>query len=467
MLQKYLLFFVLLITGVFGGLLVPTKPSDDDFYKAPEGFEDAKVGDILKHRDVPHEIRSVYFPVNIKHSWQFLIRSEDINGVPLAVVTTIFEPYNANTSRIVAYDVAEDAADIDCSPSYAFQDGGGFKTVVSQVEMFLIQGALDQGYYVVSTDYETPLSAFAVGRLSGQATLNAIRAALQSKDITGIEPDAQAITWGYSGGTFPSAWAAGIQPNYAPDLKDRLIGSVFGGWDCNITAIAESIEGGPFAGFTAAAIHGLSHQYNDIYKVLDEGIYPLKKPHFNIANSTCVPGSVTAFLFNNFFTGPFRYAKKGWDIFQDEAIKKMVDDTTLGTEHTKDVKPEVPVFLYQGMLDEITNYDETVRVYNAWCGQGVNSFEFSASKATGHIGEAVLGSGAALGWIKKRFEGVPPVEGCQKTDRFTNLEHPDAIPGFADSFVAIVKNVFGVEIGPNEKDTDIFNMARKKRSLDF
>lgn len=438
-----------------GGLLVPTKPSDDDFYNAPDGFENAKLGDILKHRPVPHKVRSIYFPVNVQNSWQLLVRSEDVNGVPLAVVTTIFEPYNGNSSRLVAYDVAMDSAEVDCSPSYVFQDGGGFLTSNNQVEMFLIQGALDQGHYVVSTDYETSLAAFTVASLAGQSTLNAIRAALQSKDITNIEPNAEVITWGYSGGSFPSSWSAGLQPKYAPDLKPNFKAAVYGGWVVNISAVAESIEGGPFSGLTFAAINGLSHQYNDLYSVIDQKIYSYKEHDFYKANSTCLPLTIVEYLFQRVFSGPFKYAEDGWGILQDKVVKSVLQDLTLGTDFTKDVKAEVPVFLYQGQLDEVAPFSEADRVYDNWCGQGMDSFEFAASQATGHIGEAVLGSGAALGWINKIFDGEEPVKGCQKTVRFTNLEHPDAIPGFTDALVGIVKNAFGIEIGPNKKDSDL------------
>ena len=104
--------------------------------------------------------------------------------------------------------------------------------------MYLMAPLLDQGYYVVSPDYEGPKLTFTIGKQSGQAVLNSIRAALKSGKITNIKDDAKVVMWGYSGGSLASGWAAALQPSYAPELGGNLLGAALGGFVTNITATA-------------------------------------------------------------------------------------------------------------------------------------------------------------------------------------------------------------------------------------
>ena len=87
-----------------------------------------------------------------------------------------------------------------------------------------------------------------MGRQSGHGTLDSIRAILQSGNFTGVDEDAQVAMWGYSGGSLASGWAAALQPHYAPELEDNLIGAALGGFVTNITATAEATDGKLLAG---------------------------------------------------------------------------------------------------------------------------------------------------------------------------------------------------------------------------
>lgn len=106
------------------------KPSMDDFYQPPPGFESAELGTVLKMRQTPHQLRSIYIPLNVKNSWQLLVRSSSAQGNATAVVTTLIEPFNANSTRLVSYQIAEDAANVDCAASYSFQFGAAFTETV-------------------------------------------------------------------------------------------------------------------------------------------------------------------------------------------------------------------------------------------------------------------------------------------------------------------------------------------------
>lgn len=464
--MKHFFAFVLFFSLALSAALIPTPPEQDGFYDAPDGFEKEEKGTILKWRDVPTKIRSVLFPVNIKNAWQALIRTEDALGAPIASVITIFEPYNGDNKKLVAYNVAEDAADPNCAPSYAFQNGGGIDTVINQVEMFLIQTALDQGYYVVSPDYEGPNAAFGAGVLAGQIVLDSIRAALKSGDKSNIDSEAKVAIWGYSGGSIATGWAAALQPTYAPELKPQLVGAAFGGWVTNLTGVADTIDGTLFAGFVFTAVNGLGNQYPEqVNPVIKDEVKPLLYLNFVKNKTFCEVSALVYYAFQRIFKGISlgRYSKQGWKTLDDPRIVPVLRNNTLGIEETKYATPEIPLFAYQGRIDEIVPYKDAIRVYNVWCDAGVESFEFNEASITGHGLEAVGGVGAALKWIKDRFDGVEPVKGCRHNVRITNLTYPGAILGYLDTLNALLDNVFGFKIGPDSTsfpdDRELFSRA--------
>lgn len=467
--NKLVLIFLFFATIFAAPMDEPLEPINDPFYLPPPGFENEASGTILKIRKTPQQVRSVYFPVNIQNAWQVLVKSEDAKGNDTAVVATIFEPYNGNSSRLVSYNIAEDASAFKCSPSYSFLGGGGIHTLVGKLEMFLIQAALDQGYYVVSADYEGPISAFTVGPLSGMSVLNSIRAALSSTNTTNIDPDAEVVLWGYSGGTIAGGWAAAMQPSYAEELSNNLIGAALGGWVTNITATAEIVEGSIFAGLVPNAILGLLNQYPELGRVFNAELSQEKFELFNRSNEFCLVDSILYYPFEKFFTGENRYAESGWEVLSDETIQQVLQENTLGVEVTEGLMPEIPIFIYHGILDEIVPFKDAQRMYDIWCDQGIESFEFAVSNSTGHILEVIEGSGAALKWIKDRFDGVPPTNGCERTARSTNLLYPGALTGYANIFSALIANVFGFEIGPddNENGERLAKRALNRRDIIF
>lgn len=442
--KLFLWFLIALVCGA-----PATLPSEDDFYKAPEGFENEAPGTILKIRKNPFEVKSILLPVKLANFWQLLVRSQDVFGNATAITTTIYEPHNANSSRLVSYQIAEDAANMNCAPSYANIGGGGFGTLETKFEMFLIQSVLDQGFYVVSPDYEGVASTFTVGPTSGYATLDSIRAALQTSNETGIDKDAQVAMWGYSGGTIASGWAAGMAPKYAEDLKDNLIGAALGGFVTNITATAEAIDGSVFVGLAPNAIAGLSNQYPQMKRfIADDQIRPGMMDKFQKAHNICLLNSIIDYAFENIFDGDNSYAKNGWNLFTNPLVQGIINQSTLAIESTKEVMPEIPLFVYHGMRDEIVPFKETQRTYDAWCDQGIKSFEFAVSKSEGHILGLVEGSGAALRWLARLFDNEDIVEGCHRTVRESNLLYPHAFSGTSDILATAIRNVLGEKIGP-------------------
>lgn len=166
-------------------------------------------------------------PFQAKAAYQLLYRTADSLGDAAAAVTTIIVPGNANTSIVLSCQFATDAAWANCAPSYTIQLGSSPNNGGSGgVETLFVIAALNQGWIVNLPDYEGLQAAFTSGIQAGQATLDSVRAALSSGNLTGISSEAEYQMWGYSGGSLASEWAAELQPSYAPDrLHYRKIGS--------------------------------------------------------------------------------------------------------------------------------------------------------------------------------------------------------------------------------------------------
>lgn len=148
------------------------------------------------------------------------MRSEDTFELSIVVVSTMFVPHNANYSLLLSYLVAEDAALIDCSPSYAIQLYSNPRTYTSaQIKFTLVVAALNNGWIVNVPDHEGPRSTCVVSLLVEYAVLKSIEDALRSGKQTGIDPAAQVAMWWYSVGSLATSWVAQLQPTYLPNLN--------------------------------------------------------------------------------------------------------------------------------------------------------------------------------------------------------------------------------------------------------
>jgi Secretory lipase len=167
-----------------------TPPSQDPFYTPTGNWQSQKPGAILNHRNVPNNLPNVTYSA----AYQLLFRTTDALGNPIAAITTVIIPNTPDYSKLLSYQIVYDTPDIDCSPSYTMQVGGS-----NAFDNGFTYG-LDEGWIVNTADYEGPKAAFTAGIISGQATLDSIRAALASTSITKLQSNATVAMWGYSGG---------------------------------------------------------------------------------------------------------------------------------------------------------------------------------------------------------------------------------------------------------------------------
>jgi hypothetical protein len=119
------------------------------------------------------------------------------NSTAVTAVTTLFKPNNsAKSGQLVAYSTAYDSSAAASSPSRHYYATG--LSPASDNEDLLIYSYLQQGYSVVSPDYETNDVAFSPGRLEGHANLDSMRAVVNYA-AAGLGPSTKIVAVGYSG----------------------------------------------------------------------------------------------------------------------------------------------------------------------------------------------------------------------------------------------------------------------------
>lgn len=441
-----LLLLLLYLTVAFAQVLKPTSPSEDDFYNQPKNLSDYDVGDIIDHRPVPYKLRTVYAPLNVKEAWQLLVRSEDTRGDPIAMMTTILVPYNADPSKAVSYQLAQDSATMDCAPSYSMLYKASMGTLVQQSEMLLVQGVLSKGWYVIVPDYEGPDGAFTSGYQAGRAGVDSLRAALNSEHISGLSPKAKVALWGFSGGSYASTWMASLQPEYAPEISSNLVGAALGGWVTNWTDVLAASEGRWFAGLIPNILNGMIKSDPDLKDVFDEEVEKDKQKRLYGGVDDCIFTVSLKVLFKDFFGGKDPWFKKGYRFFDIPEIKNYTDRNNIGVLKGTP-RPEIPLFVFHGSPDEIVPQNTSRKAYENFCEWGIESFEYAESATSGHIIEAIEGAGAAMAWIENRMNGEKPVDGCKRTVRKTNVLYPGADAQFAQLLKTLPKALTDKHIG--------------------
>lgn len=412
----------------------PLEPSSDPFYAPPAGYESAAPGAILRSRPVPNPLAlGTVVPINIQGAYQLLFRSTDSLGNPQAAVTTVIVPHNADPTKLLSYQIAEDAAWINCAPSYVLQKSSTFANGgTSPIELLLIIAALDQGWIVNTPDYEGPQAAFTSGIQAGQATLDSVRAALASGSITGVSSSATYQMWGYSGGSLASEWAAELQPSYAPELN--FAGVALGGLIPNITSVLGTINKGLFAGLGPAGILGLTHAYPDLATYVDSNLDPAKAADFKKTESICLDEDILDYALQDLFS----YFTVGEAILNDPIPQAVLAATgQMGTHGT----PKMPIFIYKAVFDEVSVIADTDAVVKKLCSQGAQ-IQYVRDGIGEHATETITGAGDALIFLKDRFNGVPAATGCSTTNVLSDAFSLEAVEALglvvADALLALL-----------------------------
>lgn len=382
---------LLVATPATAGPIYP-RPDPDLFYAAPADLAAHRPGDVLDVRVLPPV---AVFPGATVRLIKF--RSTDSRGAPIAATTTIATPAGHRPGApLLSYQHFINSLGTDCAVSHRLYGADPNLSVIMPALGMMLQ----RGWSVALPDHLGPHFALGAGRLGGQITLDGVRAVQRLPELA--VADSPAVLAGYSGGGLATAWAAALQPSYAPEL--RLAGAAIGGAPMNLVSMANGLgfEPHPAFGLAMAAAIGLEREYPDRVKVssnLNQRGLALRDAMANSCTNDILAigagGSAHEFATERtVFNQP-----DAWAVVEENSVELYGR------------VPEIPIFEWHSPTDPLVPVDAIDSTNRRWCAAGVRlqtllvpSFE--------HLSAAAAGAPAMLAWLEGRVRGEPAPVSC-------------------------------------------------------
>lgn len=368
----------------------PIPPRQDPWYSGPAGFETQSPGSVLRIREAPGNLTTVIG--NCSAAYNILFRTTNSLQQPAFAVTTLFAPLSTNatvtSSLLLSYQIPYNTADVNQSPSYLLYSS----------DYPDIPTALGQGWIVNVPDFEGPQASFLLGLSEGQAVLDSIRSVL-SQDVFPMPPNStRTVLWGYSGGSIASTFALERHAQYAPEL--RLHGAALGGLVPNFAASTALLNASPQAGLLTAAFLGLTSQSPTARALLASSLIPANASAFFAAENYTHAELFEAFVNQDIFTTYFTNYTAFFYAPEIQALQR--DNWHLGFHGV----PQVPMFIYKAIEDEVAPVEEVDDLVGRWCALGGVEVRYERNRVGNHETEYVNGADRARLFLERVFEGM-------------------------------------------------------------
>lgn len=364
-------------------------PLADPFYIAPPDIASKAPGDILATR------RADTWLVPGHEVWQIKYRSTNSAGEPIPAVTTVIKPVNAPSDMpVLSYQAIVNSLGLRCAPSAALFTG-------EIKDVFGLPLALAQGWAVAIPDHLGPQSAYGAAKLGGMITLDGVRAVKRLPELR-LSNSPVALA-GYSGGGMATAWAAALNPTYAPDVQ--LVGVAQGGIPADIELMARGLglaDRHPGFGLGFAAAVGLEREYPDRLPIGDQ-LTPSGLGFREELKDECRTLIIAKGLLHS-----VTEVAKSTSLIDDERTRAVMRENSLVDYPGV---PTAPVFMWQGTTDELTPYRSVAATAERYCRAGA-TLMFRGYPIAEHMTNAVVGLPEAFMYLKDRFAGVPAPTNC-------------------------------------------------------
>jgi hypothetical protein len=363
----------------------------EGFYNPPDPLPDGKPGDV-----VSSERMDAYLAPGVRlraRAWRVMYRSTSATGEPSAVSGTVLVP----TSRargprpLIGYAIGTHGIGDAAAPSRLLPRGLDW-------EAGLIAMVLARGWAVALTDYEglgTPGDhTYMVGRALGPNVLDIMRAA-RILEPTELPAEGPAAIVGYSEGGAAAAWAAQLQPTYAPDMP--LSGVTAGAAAADVETAGPSLNGSFFSFFIAYGGIGYAAAYPELD--LDSYLTPLARAGIAALRRSTV---LQAMMW-----GP-RFVSAS-DLTEPNVLELPEWRTRLRENRLGGIAPDAPVLLHHARRDQIVSFTQSVGLRDDWQSLGADVRLYVTRGGLDHITGAVAGMPIALNWLAKRLKGADGV----------------------------------------------------------
>jgi pimeloyl-ACP methyl ester carboxylesterase len=367
----------------------------EDFYEPPDKLEAFAPGEVIRS-----EPMDAYLVPGLRlraRAWRVLYRSTAATGEPTAVSGTVMLPRGKGRVRsLIGYAIGTHGIGDAAAPSRLLPRG-------YEWEAGLMAMALARGWALAITDYQglgTPGDhTYMVGRALGPNVLDAMRAARELAPDE-LPADGPAAIIGYSEGGAAAAWAAQLQPSYAPDVSLRAV--VAGAAAADVEVAGPSLDGTFFSFFIAYGGIGYAAAYPELQ--LDPYLTPMARARIGALRESTILQAVLfgpRYMTASELTNPNVLEMPDW--------RARLRENRLGT-----IAPAAPVLLHHARRDQIVSFKQSIGLRDDWEKLGADVRLYVTKGGVDHISGAVAGTPVALDWLARRLKRgartQPPVE---------------------------------------------------------
>jgi len=368
---------------------------DVSFYEPPSPLPQGSPGEVIRCEEV-----DAYLVPGLRlraRAWRVLYLSTAATGEPTAVSGIVLMPRGRHQQvrPLIGYAIGTHGIGDSSAPSRLLPRGLDWEAAM----MAMI---LARGWAVAITDYQglgTPGDhTYMVGRALGPNVLDSMRAARQLSPEE-LPEDGPAAIIGYSEGGAAAAWAAQLQPTYAPEMG--LAGVVAGAAAADVETAGPSLDGTFFSFFMAYGGIGYAAAYPELE--LDRYLTPMAQGRIDGLRQSSVLQAMLGgprFMHAAELTQPNVLEMPEW--------RARLRENKLGT-----IAPEAPVLLHHARRDQIVSFTQSVNLSQDWEQLGADVRLYVTRGGLDHLSGAVAGTPVALEWLARRLgrrPQQPPVE---------------------------------------------------------
>jgi fermentation-respiration switch protein FrsA (DUF1100 family) len=370
--------------------------TSEGFYEPPNTLGDGEPGDVIRA-----EPMDAYLAPGVRlraRAWRVLYRSTSAIGRPTAVSGAVLVPYGRirGPRPLIGYGVGTHGIGDSAAPSRLLSRG-------LEWESGMIAMILARGWAVAITDYEglgTPGDhTYLVGRALGPNMLDAMRAARQLH-ASELPEEGPAAIVGYSEGGAAAAWAAQLQPVYAPDVPLTAVAA--GAAAADVELGGSTVDGTFFSFFISYGGIGYAAAYPELE--LDSYLTPMAAMGIEALRRSTI--------YQAMLSGP-RFARAS-DLTQPNVLELPEWRARLRENRLGEIAPEAPVLLHHARRDQIVSFEQSLNLQKSWERRGGDVRLYVTRGGVDHISGGVAGMPVALGWVANRLrragKAVPPPE---------------------------------------------------------
>jgi pimeloyl-ACP methyl ester carboxylesterase len=358
----------------------------ESFYVVPADLAPGNPGELITSEPLAGA------PIGAR-AWRIMYHSTDANGTDIPVTGVVVTPDGEAPDggrTVIAWAHPTTGADPSCAPSLAHDP------------FELLEGShalLTKGFTIVATDYagmglDTP-SAYLIGATEAHHVLDSVRAAQQ---LPGSQAGDTVVLWGHSQGGQAALFAEQLHEDYAPELDVRGVAVAAPAADLAtlLDDDLDDISGVSIGSYAFTA-------YADFY---GEDIATILTP----AAEKLVPEMVKICL-----TDPMLHeigTPLIGDFVSSDPSKTPPWDDYLATNTPGPAGAGLPLFIAQGLADELVDPSSTAQFVTAACATG-RSVTSHTLPGVNHGFVAELSVPALTAWLDELGRtGAPASTGC-------------------------------------------------------